>query len=514
MAVKKGITQGSNVVWSFNLRPKVNSTVTFNGVEYINLTGSNSEPSEDSNDWRVFSESVESDSSNSEGVLQTERTVPLENDNDYSSELPFSEEEDILVSSNVDVDLSSGIVNLNGIGSIEALNLINRPEDEFLLARFVHVESEEEAFLFLSNNPSIFSEESNILIIEGGGSSTGSSESFSFMDEDTNPLPLDGAFSGGPGYDFHSVSFVNRRPLTTEEYHIANFDRWKRENNSFSVRAVGGGVTFDESGALILGGVLNRNISINTSGFNFLLFNNLGDFWSFQNRDFFVSAQAYGVSVERNLGFSSDGTITIDSISVNDEVRLTNSNSGGIVLNANEIDSEGNNTGQKINLLFTVNGNAFRYDSFGEEEVSFLSEFDVPHIKEVLRLIKGDHSDEISGDVTTTSSATGAVLTGQYTRSNGMIYLRLFFSGEANFSALSSSSQIHTLSENLFPDINGSDSKVYFTINSLRNENYLAELSGDGEIYISVPGSVSIIESVVDLNNDVYFATFSYKAKN
>ena len=53
MAQFKAQTTNTNNVWNASKRYKINSVVTHSGIEYLNITGSNSLPTL-GNDWFVF----------------------------------------------------------------------------------------------------------------------------------------------------------------------------------------------------------------------------------------------------------------------------------------------------------------------------------------------------------------------------------------------------------------------------------------------------------------------------
>ena len=131
MALTKITTQSNNVVWSRFLRPKVNSTVIHNGVEYSSLTGVNSEPSEESTDWKSLSGKANG------GEDQDETTLPLV-ETDYGDTFPLSVISESLVASNVSLNLNSALIDLGNTDVNQVISNINRPSEEVLRVRLVN----------------------------------------------------------------------------------------------------------------------------------------------------------------------------------------------------------------------------------------------------------------------------------------------------------------------------------------------------------------------------------------
>ena len=76
MATKK-VKTSKSVVWNVNLRFKVGETCLHNEVEWSNLSGANSEPSENSGDWvRISTKDTTIDDTNTSAFLAEDLSTP------------------------------------------------------------------------------------------------------------------------------------------------------------------------------------------------------------------------------------------------------------------------------------------------------------------------------------------------------------------------------------------------------------------------------------------------------
>ena len=69
MSQQKTKTTTGTKFWSLNLRPKVGITVTHNLREWINTSGANSEPDENSNDWEAITDDLSALKQNTESLF-------------------------------------------------------------------------------------------------------------------------------------------------------------------------------------------------------------------------------------------------------------------------------------------------------------------------------------------------------------------------------------------------------------------------------------------------------------
>ena len=94
MSQQKTKTTTGTKFWSLNLRPKVGITVTHNLREWINTSGANSEPDENSNDWEAITDDLSALKQNTESlfgirepsnpqIVQSPIPVDIEDETEY-----------------------------------------------------------------------------------------------------------------------------------------------------------------------------------------------------------------------------------------------------------------------------------------------------------------------------------------------------------------------------------------------------------------------------------------------